>query len=86
MSRLITDEVGSVVVESSVLSVPVKITARDLTILTMLADGHQTSEIAIKLSFSERTIKLAISTMATHLGLRNRTHLVAWAFRQGLVK
>jgi len=51
----------------------------------MLADGATTSEIARELSYSERTIKNAIQALTARLQLRNRSHAVAYAVRQGLI-
>lgn len=58
---------------------------RELDVLRLLADGHDTSEISDKLAYSERTIKNILSTVLSRLGLRNRTHAVAIAIRSGLV-
>ncbi|MFC5213302.1 helix-turn-helix transcriptional regulator [Streptomyces coerulescens] len=57
--------------------------ARELDVLRLLADGLDTTEIAQKLSYSERTIKNIISGAMSRLGLRNRTHAVAFALRSG---
>lgn len=53
--------------------------------LKLVADGFDTSEIAHKLSYSERTIKGIIHDVTTRLQLRNRTHAVAFAVREGLI-
>jgi len=58
---------------------------RELRVLGMLADGATTSEIARELSYSERTIKNAIQALTARLQLRNRSHAVAYAVRQGLI-
>ena len=58
---------------------------RELRVLTLLADGYRTSEIALELAYSERTIKHAIATMTARLQLRNRTQAVAFAVREGLI-
>ncbi|MDQ3292886.1 MAG: DNA-binding response regulator, partial [Actinomycetota bacterium] len=38
-----------------------------------------------KLAYSERTIKNVIHDITSRLCLRNRTHAVAWAVREGLI-
>ncbi|MEU5095080.1 response regulator transcription factor [Streptomyces sp. NPDC020996] len=57
--------------------------AREVDVLRLLAEGFETREIAQKLNYSERTIKSIVSVMMTRLGLRNRTHAVAFALRSG---
>jgi DNA-binding NarL/FixJ family response regulator len=61
------------------------LTAREIDVLRLVAEGLDTQEIAAKLAFSERTIKTVIHDVTTRLCLRNRTHAVAWALREGLV-
>lgn len=58
---------------------------REIEVLRLVADGHATSEIATELSYSERTIKNIIQGVTTRLNLRNRSHAVAYAVRQGLI-
>lgn len=58
---------------------------REVDILRLLADGWDTAAIAIKLSYSERTVKQVIHDITTRLQLRNRSHAVAYAVRQGLI-
>jgi len=50
-----------------------------------LADGLDTSEIAGSLFYSERTVKNIIHDVTSRLELRNRTHAVAYAIREGLI-
>jgi DNA-binding NarL/FixJ family response regulator len=61
------------------------LTQRELRVLQLLADGLSTSEIARELAYSERTIKNAIHDLTSRLNLRNRSHAVAFALRQGLI-
>ena len=58
---------------------------REVDILRLLADGWDTAAIAVKLSYSERTVKQVIHDITTRLQLRNRSHAVAYAVRQGLI-
>jgi DNA-binding NarL/FixJ family response regulator len=58
---------------------------RELRVLRLLADGYRTSEIALELAYSERTIKHSISALTSRLQLRNRTQAVAIAVREGLI-
>lgn len=61
------------------------LTQRELTVLRMVADGYSTSEIARQMSYSERTIKNSIHDLVSRFQLRNRSHAVAFAVRQGLI-
>lgn len=58
---------------------------REVAVLRLVAEGLVTSEIADELAYSERTIKNVIHDVTTRLGLRNRSHAVAYALRQGLI-
>lgn len=58
---------------------------RELHVLRLLADGCTTTEIARELCYSERTVKNAIQAFTSRLQLRNRSHAVAYAVRQGLI-
>ena len=58
---------------------------RERDVLALLADGHDTQEIADRLFYSERTIKGVIHEITTRLNLRNRSHAVAYAIKVGAV-
>ena len=58
--------------------------ARD-PVLRLVADGLDTAEIADHLCYSERTVKNIIHDVTTRLQLRNRSHAVAYALREGLI-
>ncbi|MFH8255218.1 response regulator transcription factor [Streptomyces roseolus] len=59
--------------------------AREVDVLRLAAEGYDTADIAARLSYSERTIKNVLHGVITRLQLRNRTHAVAYAMRQGLI-
>jgi len=61
------------------------LTPRETEVLRLVADGHDTSEIAAKLSYSERTVKNVLHDLNTRLQLKNRSHAVAYAVREGLI-
>ena len=61
------------------------LTDREVSVLRLVADGLDTNEIASTLAYSERTIKNTIHDVTTRLNLRNRTHAVAYALREGLI-
>lgn len=61
------------------------LTSREAQVLRLIAEGRETREIAAELSYSERTVKNVLHGLTTRLHLRNRTHAVAYALRQGLI-
>jgi DNA-binding NarL/FixJ family response regulator len=61
------------------------LTEREIDVLRLVAEGLDTSEIASTLAYSERTIKNVIHDVTARLNLRNRSHAVAYAVRQGLI-
>jgi DNA-binding NarL/FixJ family response regulator len=44
-----------------------------------------TCQVATELSYSERTVKNILHDVTTRLQLRNRSHAVAYAVREGLI-
>lgn len=61
------------------------LTPRETEVLKLVADGDDTSEIAAKLSYSERTVKNVLHDLNIRLQLKNRSHAVAYAVREGLI-
>jgi DNA-binding NarL/FixJ family response regulator len=61
------------------------LTERELSVLRLLADGLDTAEVSGRLYYSERTVKNIIHDITSRLELRNRTHAVAYAIKQGLI-
>ncbi len=59
--------------------------AREIEVLRLVAEGYDTADIAVRLAYSERTIKNVLHAVMTRLNLRNRSHAVAYALRQGLI-
>ena len=58
---------------------------REIEVLRLVAEGLDTAEIATKLAYSQRTIKNILHDVTSRLHLRNRSHAVAYALRQGLI-
>jgi DNA-binding NarL/FixJ family response regulator len=58
-------------------------TERELDVLRLLAEGFETREVASKLAYSERTVKNVLQGITSRFQLRNRTHAVAHALREG---
>jgi DNA-binding NarL/FixJ family response regulator len=61
------------------------LTEREVAVLRLVAEGHGTSEIARRLSYSERTIKNVLHDVTSRLNLRNRSQAVAYALREGMI-
>jgi DNA-binding NarL/FixJ family response regulator len=59
--------------------------SREINVLKMVADGLDTSEIARQLCYSERTVKNVLHDVTSRFQLRNRSHAVAYAIREGLI-
>ncbi len=61
------------------------LTSREQQVLSLIADGHPTREVAEQLSYSERTVKNVLHDVVTKLGARSRSQAVAHAVRDGLI-
>jgi DNA-binding NarL/FixJ family response regulator len=61
------------------------LTEREIKVLRLVADGLDSAEVGERLYYSERTVKGIIHDVTSRLNLRNRTHAVAYAMRQGLL-
>jgi DNA-binding NarL/FixJ family response regulator len=58
---------------------------REREVLSLIAEGLSTREVARRMCYSERTIKNILQELTTRIGLRNRTQAVAWALRNGWI-
>ncbi|WP_370941865.1 response regulator transcription factor [Amycolatopsis sp. cg5] len=58
---------------------------REIEVLRLISEGLEIKEIAERLAYSERTIKNALHGVIGRFQLRNRTHAVAFAMREGLI-
>ncbi len=61
------------------------LTRREQDVLELVADGLSTREVAVRLAYSERTIKNVLQDLTARLHLRNRTQAVAYAIRNGWI-
>lgn len=61
------------------------LTDREIAVLTLLAEGHDTAEVGRRLYYSERTVKNIVHDVTSRFDLRNRTHAVAFAIREGYI-
>ena len=62
-----------------------QLTDREQQVLTLIAAGHPTREVALELSYSERTVKNVLHDVVTKLNARSRSQAVAFAVREGLI-
>lgn len=58
---------------------------RERSVLRLVADGHETVEIAQRLAYSPRTVTTVVHDITQRFRLRNRAHAVAYALRAGLL-
>jgi DNA-binding CsgD family transcriptional regulator len=63
---------------------PAGLTARQLEVLALLAQGDQNAEIAEKLFLSEKTVEHHVSAILSKLGVRTRVQAAAEAARLGI--
>jgi DNA-binding NarL/FixJ family response regulator len=61
------------------------LSAREIEVLKLAADGLDTEEIAHQLAYSQRTVTNVFHDITCRFHLRNRTHAVAYAIREGLI-
>jgi DNA-binding NarL/FixJ family response regulator len=62
------------------------LTARELEVVKLIAEGHTSEEIAIELVLSKKTVERHRANVLDKLGMRNRVDLTRYAIRRGLVE
>jgi DNA-binding NarL/FixJ family response regulator len=62
-----------------------RLNERELQVLSLIAAGHPTREVAKQLCYSERTVKNVLHDVVTKLNARSRSQAVAYAVREGLI-
>ena len=61
------------------------LTAREVQVLELLAEGLPNKAIASRLGISDQTVKFHVSSISGKLGAANRTDAVRRAVRRGLI-
>ncbi len=61
------------------------LSAREMEIIELVADGLTNQEIAQKLTISKRTVDNHVSNMFTKTGSKNRVALLNWAMDHGKI-
>ena len=64
---------------------PSTLTAREVEVLVLVAQGLTNQEIATRLNVSETTVRFHVSNILAKLKLANRTQAVLYALKEGLV-
>ena len=63
----------------------IQLTRREMEVILLLANGLTSNEIARELAISSHTVDWYINGLHEKLGAKNRQHLIALAFRMGLI-
>jgi NarL family two-component system response regulator LiaR len=63
-----------------------ELTARELEVLKLVAQGMSNSDIADRLFITERTVKAHVSNLLGKLHLSDRTQAAVYAWREGLMR
>ena len=61
------------------------LTAREVEVLQLLAEGLPNKSIATRLGISDQTVKFHVASICGKLGAANRTQAVRLAVRRGLI-
>jgi DNA-binding NarL/FixJ family response regulator len=62
------------------------LTEREREVFDLLILGRKNAEIASAITVSEATVRTHVSSVIDKLGLRDRTHIVVYALKRGLVR
>ena len=62
-----------------------QLTAREVQVLELLAEGLSNKAIADRLDISDQTVKFHVASISSKLGATNRTDAVRRAVRRGLI-
>jgi DNA-binding NarL/FixJ family response regulator len=61
------------------------LTAREVEVLTLVAEGNRNQDIAGSLSISEETVKVHLKHIMEKLGAKDRTQAITMAIRRGII-
>ena len=84
-SELLHELLDGLVPDGNEKPPPARLNDREQQVLSLIADGHPTREVAQQLCYSERTVKNVLHDIVTKLGARSRSQAVAHAVREGLI-
>lgn len=83
-SRIVMDRDGSAVATTS-RSRSLRLSAREMEVLCLIASGHPQKKIAARMNISVKTVDKHTSNLMRKLQLHNRVELTRFAIRDGLV-
>ena len=61
-----------------------RLSRRELEVLSLIAEGMSTREVARALWITEETVKSHVARVLARLGARTRAHAIAIVYRDGL--
>jgi DNA-binding NarL/FixJ family response regulator len=61
------------------------LSAREIEVLTLIAEGYRNRTVAEALSISEETVKMHVKNTMAKLGANDRTHAVTIAIQRGFI-
>jgi two-component system response regulator NreC len=85
LARLLVNDFLTRAVEGDENAAMSKLTPREQEVLSLLAEGKTNEEIAKKLIISPHTVARHRENLMGKLGLHNRSELVKYAIRKGLI-
>ena len=62
---------------------PIRLTAQEMQVAMLVADGSSNKDVAVRMFLSPRTIESHLRRVFSKLGLRSRTELVRWVSAEG---
>lgn len=84
-SDLVADATVLATARLDVESIAEPLTAREIQVLELLAEGLPNKRIAERLGISDQTVKFHVASISGKLGAANRTDAVRLAVRRGLI-
>jgi DNA-binding NarL/FixJ family response regulator len=66
-------------------SASVRLSERERDVLGLLARGYSNAEIGRELFVAESTVKTHVGSLIRKVGVRDRLHVVVWAYENGMV-
>jgi DNA-binding NarL/FixJ family response regulator len=84
-AAVVNGATGPVQASPPYLSLTSTITAEELRILALLADGLALNSVAAHVAVSPRTVRRRLRAVCDRLGLAHPIQAIVWAARRGLI-
>ncbi|WP_154794429.1 response regulator [Occultella kanbiaonis] len=81
-TRALIDRIARVA--PGAVGVAAALTDRERDVLALLARGFSNAEIARELFVAESTVKSHVGSLTRKVGVRDRLHVVVWAYQNGI--